>query len=162
MGHPVRRPHEHGSRAAHGIGQPRAVIAGREAYGLLEPGGTRKRHRLRFTGNQAIAPLRRRFDDAMLGVAQRPSDLIDALSEAAVGDDDVLPDLAHQAVALDHVTGLGRQAAQHRERLGAQGHEPSGGITQFQPARVEAEPAKPDRLVRGIAVHGVIPRTRPS
>jgi hypothetical protein len=55
----------------------------------------------------------------MPGVVQGTTDLVDALGEAAVGHDDVLPDLAHQAVALDDVTGLGRQAAEHREGLGA-------------------------------------------
>jgi hypothetical protein len=67
------------------------------------------------SGQQPIAALRFRADDAVLVILQRASDVADALDEAVLGDDDAGPDRLEQLVLVDDMPGMSREMQQDLE-----------------------------------------------
>lgn len=84
------------------------------------------------------------LDQPALLVAERKTQLADALKQIVFADMDIRPYRFHQLLLAQHPPGIGGEQRQHLERLGPELDLAAVGTAQFRAVPVEFEIGKAD------------------
>lgn len=125
-----------GLQRQHGNRRPRFRRGGIHGLRFADRGGAcRRRHR----NVDHVAAPRHGPDDPHAALAERATNLADALRQGLVADGHAGPYRLHELVLADDPAGMLQQVADDVEALGTQGDLAAAGSQQPRPRRVECE-----------------------